>query len=336
LLEWVFLNLAEKTLKKNLLLAVALLSSCSHFSPHTRCNRSPAQLAFSGLPSDKTVQAMLQEPMLINSRPADPEEWPASVYAHMENNAACSATLVGERVLLIASHCVQDGGRVSFAAHANNYTARCSRHPFYEKNLTADWTLCLVERPVTGVLFESIGVNEKIAIGDLVTLSGYGCTHLNGGGGNDGIFRIGTAAIEGLPYKDDFDVVTRGGAALCFGDSGGSAYLVKSDKRVIFGVNSRGDIHTTSYLPWVASETFLNWARDWARNSNNVRICGIHEDALYCRNDNQTQATIDKDFEVNSDVACVKGTINPSYLRMKSEITSSVLKALDQFEVFKK
>ncbi len=329
----------ETTLRRSLLLAVALFSpcvfpSCAH-SKVTNCQTSPraTTAAFTGLRADKTVQYMLQEPMLINSKPADPEEWPASVYARMEG-AACSATLIGDRVLLIASHCVSNDGRLSFSAHANNYTARCTHHPEYDRsNFTADWTLCLVERPVTGVLFESIGADDKLTVGESVTLSGYGCTHSGGNGGNDGIFRIGTAKVEGLPFKDDYDVVTEGGAALCFGDSGGSAYLIKGDKRVIFGVNSRGDIHTTSYLPAVASKTFLSWAKEWAKNSNNVKICGIHDDALYCRNEQMALTTsVDAGFEVNSKAACAKGIINPGYLDLKSVITSSVQKALDQFE----
>lgn len=275
---------------------------------------------------------MLQSPMLINGRPADPEEWPASVYARMDSGA-CSATLVGERVLLIASHCVANGGKLSFAAHANNYSARCTNHPEYRTNATADWTLCLVDRPVTGVLFETLGTQAKLAIGDSVTLSGYGCTHVGGGGGNDGIFRVGIANVEGLPTKDDYDVVTRGGAALCFGDSGGSAYLVKDDKRVIFGVNSRGDIHTTSYLPAVSASSFVNWARNWARASNNVKICGIHSDALYCRNDSFDTAkpvSIDT-FDVNAQAACIKGVINPGFNDKKEQITKSLKNTLDNF-----
>lgn len=249
----------------------------------------------SGLSARFTVEPMLQNLMMINGVPAEPELWPASVYARVGVGGACSATLVGQRVVLIASHCVTNGGRISFTAQANNYQATCDQHPEYSHhggNITADWALCLVERPVTGVVFESIGVTEKIAIGQSVALSGYGCVTPGGGGGNDGIFRVGVANIEGLPTATDFDVVTKGGAALCFGDSGGAAYLIDHERRVIFGVNSRGDINSMSYLPWVGAPQFVTWANAWARSANNVRICGIHTDALYCRNTGITAPVI--------------------------------------------
>lgn len=237
-----------------------------------------------GVGADHTVQFLLQSPMLINSSPAEPDDWPASIYAR-RNDSACSATIVGERVVFLASHCTPDGGQITFSSRANNYSAYCYHHPEYDAgNLTADWALCLVDRPVTGVTFESLGVTTKLKIGDRVTLSGYGCLNTSGTGGNDGIFRIGSAIVHGLPSRKNYNVVTHGGAALCFGDSGGAAYVGEGNHRVIFGVNSQGDIHTVSYLPLVSSPAFVTWANSWAKKSNNVRICGLHQDALYCRN----------------------------------------------------
>ncbi len=313
-------------MKRFLGLLAVLLPACSSVSR--------VVVAQHGLSAKRTVQFMLQNPTLINGVPAEPEEWPASVYARMPGSA-CSATIIGERVLLIASHCVDPGARVEFSAHANNYRATCSQHPEYKNgtgNITADWALCLIERPVTGVLFETLGIHQSLQLHQEVTLSGYGCVNVGGGGGNDGIFRIGKAKIDGLPSNIDYDVVTKGGAALCFGDSGGAAYLVNSDKRVIFGVNSRGDINTTSYLPTIASNAFVSWATAWAKKSNNVRICGLHDDALYCRNGGTLSVpVIDPAFEVNSKAASVRGVVNPGYLDRKDEITTSVKQALDKY-----
>lgn len=240
----------------------------------------------SGVGAEFTVQPLLQNTMLIHGVPAEPEQWPASIYARRKDSA-CSASIVGERVVFLASHCVPDGEAIFFSSNANNYQAFCYHHPDYDKgNMSADWALCLVERPVTGVLFESLGVHATLKIGDEVMLSGYGCVHAGGVGGNDGIFRIGLAKVEGLPFRKNYNVVTKGGAALCFGDSGGAGYLGEGDRRVIFGVNSQGDQRSVSYLPTVASPVFVAWANSWAKKSNNVRICGLHKDALYCRNKN--------------------------------------------------
>lgn len=293
-------------------------------------------LAKHGISADKTVQLMVQSPMLIGGKPADPTEWQASVYASYKSggsSASCSATLVGERTLFMASHCMPNGGVVTFSAGANRYTARCTHHPEYRGNSTADWALCLVDRPVTGVPFEVLGIDQTVALKESLLLAGYGCIKPGGGGGNDGIFRIGAATVTGLPGGKSYDIVTRGGSALCFGDSGGSVYKTFPDgARYIVGVNSRGDIATMSYLPAVYSKTFVSWATDWAKTANNVRVCGLHLDALGCRHSDVTPPPqSDGKFEVTSAAACVRGVVTPEYLPKKDAIVEGVKKALDSF-----
>lgn len=297
------------------------------------CNESPtAHKKNRGLDAKFTVQRMLNAPMLINGKPANAADWPASVYA-TAGNAACSATLVGERVVIMASHCMDDGGQISFSAHANNYTATCTHHPAYTSNITADWALCLVDRPVTGVAFENLGVNVTMAIGETVLLSGYGCITAGGGGGNDGIFRVGDAVVQGLPVSasNSNDTVTQGGAALCFGDSGGAAYKNNADgSRSIFAINSRGNIATTSYLASVYTGQFATWAKTWATNSANVKMCGVHSDALYCRT-NSTHPPADNKFQVSSGAACINGVVGSDYLEKKDAIIQSIQNAIENF-----
>jgi hypothetical protein len=314
-------------------LVLLCLSACANtpaVEPSSPCNaltncQEEAKLAGEGLPAKYTVQNMLQSFTLINGKPAEPADWPASVYVR-SGDAACSATIIGDRVLFIASHCVTEGSVVEFSAHANNYTARCNMHPEYKKNSTADWSLCLIDRPVTGIPFEVLGVAEKLSVGTSVLMSGYGCIHRGGGGGNDGIFRVGAATVQGMPSGKTYDVVAKGGAALCFGDSGGAAYMVHPDgSRAIFGVNSRGDIDTMSYLPGVFAKTFIDWAKTWAKNSNNVKICGLHSDATSCRTGGGKP---DGKVEISTKVGCVKGVIQPEYLGNKSAIVEKITKAL--------
>lgn len=221
---------------------------------------------------------------LINGKPADPKEWPASVYASM-SGSRCSATAVAEKTLLIASHCVSHGGTASFSVGPNRYTSRCSRCPQYSGNSTADWALCLVDKPITGIPFEQINSDSKrFNLGDELTLTGYGCTKAGGGGGNDGVYRVGTSKIVTLPKGNNNDIVTKGGAALCFGDSGGPTFFVDktTNERWIAGINSRGNISTTSYLPSLSSETAQKFMADWSQKYNQ-RICGVHSDAQGCR-----------------------------------------------------
>lgn len=156
-------------------------------------------------------QAILQvsasgEPALIGGVPAEPKDWPASVYASA-GGSRCSATVIGERSVIIAAHCVGNGGSITFTAGSNAYQAKCSHHPSYRQNSTADWALCFTTRPVTGVPFENLGVSAKLAVGEELRLTGYGCIRPGGGGGNDGIFRIGKSAIRSLPSGSNYDTV---------------------------------------------------------------------------------------------------------------------------------
>lgn len=318
--------------------AVFLITACQHDKPIPDDQDPPScqdlHAAVTVKPEKvRTVQTVAAsangDQTLIGGQPADPKEWPASVYARA-GSSACSATVVGERALKIAAHCVGNNGTVTFQAGANAYRAVCTHHASYRSNSTADWAMCLIDRPVTGVPFELVGVDLKLSVGEEVMLTGYGCIRPGGGGGNDGIFRIGKATVQSLPRGTNYDTVTRGGAALCFGDSGGAAYKIFPDgSRKIFGTNSRGDISTTSYLSSVWTETFSDFARDWAAKNANVKICGIHTDAVGCRDGGAPQP--DRKFVVSTKAACVEGAVAPGYEPKKADIKASVRKALEQF-----
>src|SRR3989338_2115163 len=139
---------------------------------------------------------LLAQDRLINGTPADPAQWPVSVYASM-SGARCSATLVGPQTLLIASHCVKTGGEAFFSVNGQRVSSRCTRSPLYSHDSTADWALCLVGEPISGVPYENINYDEqRLKVGDSLMLTGYGCIKPGGGGGNDGIFRIGESKIR--------------------------------------------------------------------------------------------------------------------------------------------
>lgn len=228
-------------------------------------------------------------PELIGGSPADSKDWPSSVYIGMNlgggSTAHCTATVIGERVLLTAGHCTREQSVATFKLGGVTYTGMCTLAPGYPADPTADWSLCALDKPVVGGPYESILVDEKemVKVGESVLLAGYGCIRPGGSGGNDGIFRTGKARVTQLPAdRGNLDTVTQGGGALCFGDSGGSAYVVNGAKRSVFGVNSRGNISTTSYL----SSTFVPEFREYAESfikANGVEICGITPGAKGCR-----------------------------------------------------
>jgi hypothetical protein len=225
---------------------------------------------------------------LIGGRNADPKDWPASVYASM-NGSACSATVVGEQVLFIASHCVSHGGKASFSVGPNRYTSTCARSPKYRRGIDHDLALCKVEKKVEGTEYEVVNIDGSLVkVGSEVLLTGYGCIRKGGGGGNDGIYRIGEAKVTRLPNgTNNWDYVTQGKAALCYGDSGGSAYVYldsQKTKRVMISVNSKGDISTTSYITSTSTTDSVEFMKQWSQE-NNVEICGLHAGAKGCRDE---------------------------------------------------
>lgn len=223
----------------------------------------------------------VEEPELIGGTVVDSKDFPASVYASM-NNARCSATVIGPRTLLIAAHCVSNGGTASFKANGTSYSSKCTHAREYSGNSTADWALCLVDKTVAGIVFESLETSDApLKRGDEALLTGHGCINPGGGGGNDGPLRIGHAIVQDVPSGGSSnDVVTQGKAALCFGDSGGGFYCAEPGsltKRKVCGVNSRGNISDTSYLSAVFTAMAKGFIQDW-KSKNSQKICGYDMD----------------------------------------------------------
>lgn len=218
-------------------------------------------------------------PALIGGSVADPADWPASPWV-----GNCSSTLIGPKVLITAAHCVGNGGSKSFTINNTRYSAVCTHNESYRGNSTADWALCLVSQPVVGVKFESIATasEAECKVGKKYLWTGYGCQRW--GGTIDGKFRIGMVATTRCPSGNDYDTVTRGSVALCSGDSGGGGYVVmENGDRKVVGTNSRSNTTDTSYVSSTYTDKFRSWAKSWG-DSKRVSICGIHADAVDCRN----------------------------------------------------
>ncbi len=221
---------------------------------------------------------------LIGGSVADLKDYPASVKAVGTDGSSCTSTIIGERTLLTASHCVSQGGSVNFKIGAQSYSAICTQSDGWRDDIDHDIALCFIDKPVNLVLFENINKDSKLVqAGDKVLLSGFGCKEVDGKDTPDGLYRVGEAEVTGIPSLDQqYSYSTKGGAALCFGDSGGPAFKLAADGgRSVIGVNSAGDIATDSYLTSTSSQASIDFLNNWS-SKQNTRICGLHSDAKGC------------------------------------------------------
>ena len=87
----------------------------------------------------------------ITEKPS-PEAFPASFWA----NARCSATLVGEEVLLSAGHCFKNEPEVSIESDFIQYTGHCDTAQRVIPGANADFAVCVMDKPVKVSQFETV------------------------------------------------------------------------------------------------------------------------------------------------------------------------------------
>jgi hypothetical protein len=230
------------------------------------------------------------KPEVLGANPAKKGDWPATFVFRNETGAGCTATAIGPRAILTAAHCMRDMSTAAVLTETQDLTITCSHHPKYQGDISADFALCLVNSDLPkfgGVGFEKVNTDPGlVAKGKRVDLLGYGCLVKGGQDKSFGTLYHGDTAVitdASLGGYANY-VTTTGGAAVCFGDSGGGAYLPGPGgvSRRLFAVNSRGDINTVSWLSVTHLPDFMNWASAWA-TQNATKICGIHADAPNCR-----------------------------------------------------
>ncbi|TIX57621.1 MAG: S1 family peptidase [Mesorhizobium sp.] len=216
----------------------------------------------------------------------EPDEWPAT-FIFRSSEGSCTATAVGPQVILTAAHCIENEQAGTVRIHDSPISVQCFHHPNWATgNSTTDFALCLTQSEMTGFPFEV--VNTAIAFprqNDSVVLLGFGCTENGGHDKSFGRLFKGTATVVRTPSGSSVDTVAQGGAAVCFGDSGGAAYfnLVPSgNRRALVAVNSRGDISRFSFLSTTATALFVNWATNWSQE-HGVEVCGLSVAAHGCR-----------------------------------------------------
>jgi MYXO-CTERM domain-containing protein len=172
----------------------------------------------------------------------------------------CTASLVGDRTILTAAHCVTPEQRHTFVLGEQRIEVdRLTRHPEYSDfgAIRNDVAVGLLRRQPTGITPARLGVFAP-ELGDKVTLVGLGQTS-NGGG--SGFKRKAVNIVWG---KTNLTLTYRGAAGesgnLCYGDSGGPSFALINGQDVQVGVHSYGvgvcgqqatDMRVDAYLDWI-------------------------------------------------------------------------------------
>ena len=222
--------------------------------------------------------AFAQDPLLIGGRPAKPGEFPEAVYINF-GGGRCTGSIIGPRVLLSAAHCARNGSSGTFQIGQSLYkVSECRHHPSYPGS-DVDLMLCVVNREVDTSFASLPPEGFGLSRGDKITIVGYGCIRPGGGGGNDGVLRVGDAKVTGFSGQD---IVSKG-SGLCFGDSGGPAYVPMSDAfaqaHIQVSVNSKGNIRDTNYTARTYNDTARSFIAKFAKDKG-LDICGVTTDCV--------------------------------------------------------
>lgn len=251
-------------------------------------DQSPAQSSAGEFKSvgDLSKPSDAEASILGGVRPAEPKDW-SSIFYTKTNNGFCTGSLVGPRVLLTAAHCIDATKRIVLKRSTSDIEGNCDVAKEYANDLdqSADYALCLLKVPITDIKYERVNFKSgAISEGMTLLLSGFGCQNL--ADAHSGIFAIGDATVTAISDTNNL-ISTYGDASVCFGDSGGPAFLTSGSRdgklRLLVSLNSSGDLTGTSYLASTSANGATRFFDEWKLAHADVHICSSTDKDNGCR-----------------------------------------------------
>lgn len=214
-------------------------------------------------------------PTLINGRPVDRSDWLEVVRI---GNQSCTGTIVGRNCVITAAHCGRNNERSTLEVfNQGRVNYRMVHMPQWRNQSNYDLAVLVLDSDVD-VTPARVGVDYSFTVGADVDICGYGCVRQGGGGGNDGVLRFGESKVQSFTGTDVVTQWRPGGAALCFGDSGGPMFANGSDaggQRTLIAVNSKGNIRDTNYNMRLDLESVREWLSAVA-SQYSLEIVGVN------------------------------------------------------------
>lgn len=246
---------------------------------------------------------------------------------------ACTATVIGQRTLLTAAHCVDGKWPVYFNAGGPNprqYVAEsATMHPQYQGGNVADLAVIRLTEAVIDIAPLRLA-NLQPRLSELVTLVGYG---KSSEAGEYGTKRIAQNKI-GRVSAQTFSVYGASGGYgnVCDGDSGGPSLAFRNGIETVVGVHSTKagvcgtaghDMRVDVFVSWIKAMSAGDlYGQDivqvpptygagafgdycWSSDQCGSELCILSEDIAYC------SKTCEENVECPLDYRCGEGRCRP-------------------------